>query len=72
MSEVLPGYHGISHQGYFFKLLNITENPFAFDPTLPDTGCSSSASSQDQHLLSERPRPPKRRDTSTRLHPEDE
>ena len=42
--------------------LNITEGPFAFDPTLPDAGCSPSTSWQDRHLAGGTCQPPERRD----------
>lgn len=44
------------------EVLNITEGPFAFDPTLPDAGCSSSTSWQDQHLAGETYQQPEKRD----------
>lgn len=45
------------------EVLNITEGPFAFDPTLPDSDCSSSTSWQDQHLAGEIYQPPEERDS---------
>ena len=42
--------------------LNITEGPFAFDPALPDVGCSSSTSWQDGHLAEETYQPPEKRE----------
>lgn len=45
------------------EVLNITEGHFAFDPTLPGTGCSSSTSWQDGHLAAETHEPPEKRET---------
>lgn len=48
--------------GYVADVLNITEGLFAFDPALPDAGCSPSTSWQDQHLAGETHQPPEKRD----------
>lgn len=57
--KALTGYHGTWAQRCC-RSINITEGPFAFDPTLPDTGCSSSTSWQDQHLAVETQQPPEK------------
>lgn len=36
------------------EVLNITEGPSAFDPSLPEAGCSSSTSWQDGHLAGDK------------------